>query len=91
MALNMVFYRFLDLNQLLGRVKRSNLVQSVCNTCGDMCEVLLAAITHDITYKTLKVSVKVTEIASEWRFWLFFGPKSTCRARYWFKLGPDCF
>ena len=22
--------------------------------------------------------------------WLFFGPKSTCRARYWFKLGLEC-
>ena len=38
------FYRFMDLNQFLGRVNRSNLVQSVCNTCGDICEVLWAMI-----------------------------------------------
>ena len=40
MAHKMEFFTFLDLTRLLGRVKGSNLVQSVCNTCGDMCEAL---------------------------------------------------
>ena len=40
MAHKMEFFTFLDLTQPLGRVKGSNLVQSVCNTCGDMLEAL---------------------------------------------------
>ena len=74
---------FSGLSRLLGLVISSNLVQTAFNTYAELCGVLRPAITHSFTHKTLNVSVKVT-------VWRFFGHKSTCRARYWFKLGVEC-
>ncbi len=85
------FGGFLDITRLVGLVIASNLVQTDPNTCSELFTVLLAVMTYDITHKMRKSNGHHAKMAILVPFWLFFGPKSTCRARYCFKLGPDCF
>ncbi len=54
--------RFLDLNQLLGRVKRSNLVQSDRNTSLDVLEGLEPVCVHNVTHKFKKLAVKTLSL-----------------------------
>ncbi len=52
------FGGFLDITRLVGLVIASNLVQTASNTCSELCTVLSAAMTHDITHKMRKSNGK---------------------------------
>ena len=63
---------FLDLTRLLGRVMGSDVFLSICNTCAGQYKVLWVSSRYNITPKTLKKPVKVTDSDQKWPCWQVF-------------------